>query len=98
MIDAVRSIIDHPMHIDEIIPIYCEMRHIHGATPMHGLQMRHTLSAVIGYLIDEQVLASHTELGLTRYFPVADDTELELVPFDGSELQGYRKMNLSGDK
>jgi len=90
MIDDVAKIVDHPMHIDEIIPLFCEKRGIRGMSPGHGMHIRHVIGTILGYLIDDKKLISSTSGGLTSYLP-ADKASLEnrhRINFNGTEMAG----------
>ena len=70
VINVVRGIITRPMTMDEIVPRFCQIRGINGNTLTRGVQMRHIVGAIVGYLIDGGELATETALGLTYYIPV----------------------------
>ena len=90
MINNVEEIVDHPMHIDEIIPLFCEMRSIRGMSPGHGMHIRHVIGTILGYLIDNKKLVSSTTGGLTSYQP-ADSASVSAgtqLTFSGTEMEG----------
>lgn len=89
VVRTVRSLFDHPMGMDEIIPRFCEARGIYGPTPLHGMQMRHIVSGVVGYLLDRGEIVSDTLHGLTHFIPSdgVPPTEDDLS-WEGNEVQG----------
>ncbi len=89
VVNTVRGILTQPMSIDEIIPLFCEARGIYGPTPLHGMQLRHVVGAVLGYLLDRGEAVPETRRGLTHFIP-ADGTPPggDEAKWDGSEVQG----------
>ncbi len=90
MIDTVRRLTEKPMCIDDIIPLFCRERNIYGPTALHGMEMRHVVGAILGYLLDRNEIRSDTERGLTHFIhcteqdvPNADDGL-----FEGKEMRG----------
>jgi|GEM_PF-425321 len=88
MIDTVRGLIERPMSIDEIIPLFCEVRGIYGPTPVHGMHARHVVGGIIGYLLDRGEIAPETQRGLTHFTKSPRSAAAQAVFFDGSETNG----------
>ena len=90
MIDTVRQLIHDPMGIDDIIPLFCKARNIYGPTALHGMEMRHVVGAILGYLLDRHEIRSDTERGLTHFIPCDPDDPAIANDglFEGKEMRG----------
>jgi len=93
MVDTVRKLIVAPMGIDDIIPLFCKARGIYGPTALHGMEMRHVVGAILGYLLNRHEIKSDTERGLTHFIPCSGEQRLADNDglFDGREMSGREK-------